>query len=449
MLACTVLATAYSLLKTPQYQSTAKVVVSIASATSSSDLAQGGTYVSQVVSTYTDVATTPYVLDPVIAQLKLPDTASQLSNRIVASTPIGESVIQVTASDPSPRQAAVIANAVTQRLAVAMQTLGPNSSNRTAAIRVSQVQSATPPTQASSPNTPLNVALGVLLGLILGLIAAIARSRFDTRITNAGDVERLTDYPVLGTVAYRRSAATTPLATDADTQFPRVEEFKALRSRVLHATNRDQPTTVLVTAPGNGAGTSTTAANLAIALAAVGTSVVLVDTNLRHPALATYFGVQGEPGLTDILTGRIEVDQALKKSVPGRVALLPTGTDGDEPDLLQSPRMTALIDDLSTRFQVVVLDAPPALTNVDTLALARQVDGVIVIAAVGHTDKLRLQRSLADIDDAGAWVLGLVVTLTSALPGRRSRRKQADAPASTRAQGPEPLDTQPVTTRSR
>jgi capsular exopolysaccharide synthesis family protein len=418
------LATAYSLLKTPQYVATSKALLTTDSASSSLDLTQGTSYAQSVVKTYADVATTPYVLDPVIARLKLPDTAEQLSSRVVAAAPLEETVLQITTTDSSPRAAADISNTVMSQLGNSVVTLAPDSANRSASVRLTLLQKAVAPTAPISPNVPLNTALGLVLGLVLGLLVGFARNRFDTGISTARDVSLITDFPALGSVGFRRGARRSPIVTDTHRSYARVEEFKALRSEILRANPTRRPMSIMVAASTSGEGASTTAANLAVALAGTDRRVLLVDANLRHPTAAALLGVEGTVGLSDVLGGGVDPEHAIRATDRDGLSVLSAGARTDTPGRLLDPlTLETLIADLNRRFDVVLIDAPPLLANDEALRIGRVVDGVVVIAASGRADRVRLQRALQDLDESGAWVLGVVVTMaTGSSTGDRRRR---------------------------
>lgn len=417
------LASGYSLLKTPQYQATAKAVVQPTAATSSLDLTQGTSYAQTAVKTYADIATTTYVLDPVIKRLKLSDTPEQLRSRVIVVAPLDETVLTVTTSDSDPRRAAQIANAVLTQTANAVQTLSPDAASRTASVRMTLVESAAPPASPFSPNVPLNTALGLVLGLVLGLLAAFVRNQFDNGISTARDIGLVTDLPVIGSVGLRRSARRTPIVIDSERSFARVEEYKALRSEILRANPVRRPVALAITSATTRQGVSTTAANLAVSLASGDRRVLLVDANLRHPSVADLLGVDGATGLTDVLQSGVDIDRVIQRTEWDSLSVLAAGSTVDNPgQLFQRLAVETLVENLTARFDVVLIDAPPLLSNEESARLSRAVNGVIVVAASGRSDRVRLQRALTDLDEAGAWVLGVVLALSPGAPSVPRRR---------------------------
>ena len=159
-------------------------------------------------------------------------------------------------------------------------------------------------------------------------------------------------------------------------------------------------------------GKSTTGANLAIALADAGSRVLFVDADLRRPKVADYMGLEGAVGLTDVLIGRAEIDDVIQPWGAAELFVLPAGPVPPNPsELLGSTRMSQLISDLNDRFDVVIFDSPPLLPVTDAAILAKNVGGAIVVVAAGRAHKHQLKGALTALQNVGAPVSGLVLTM--------------------------------------
>ena len=159
----------------PMYTASATSYVSLRSSSSVTDLQQGGSVAQQVGRTYADLTRSSYLLQGVIADLHLATTPEALAQRITAETPVDTAVLRIEVADPSPAQAARIANAVQDRLGRMVGSLAPSVTH---AARVSAVQRAVPPTAPSSPSAPVDGALGgAAVWLLLALVAAARRWR--------------------------------------------------------------------------------------------------------------------------------------------------------------------------------------------------------------------------------------------------------------------------------
>ena len=407
-------ATAYSLLKTPEYEATTKVFVSTQSASSVGDLAQGNTFTQQVVQSYTDIVTTPIVLDPVIADLDLSTTNTALAQQVTASAALNTVVIEITVTDMSASASANIANEIARSLSnVVRDDLAPSTTGTAAPVKVTVVQPASVPLAPSSPNIPLNIALGLLVGLALGVSIAVLRSVLDTRIRGIHDVETVTTAPVLGGIAFDQKGAKRPLIVQDDPRSPRAESFRSLRTNLQFLDFDGRARSFVVTSAIQGEGKTTTVANLGIALSDAGARVVIVDADMRRPQLAEMMGVEGAVGLSDVLIGKVSLVEAIQPwGSEGRLSILPAGQIPPNPsELLGSQWATDMIDSLNETFDVVLIDAPPLLPVSDAAILSKRTGGAIVVVAAGRTRRAQLTGAIDALDAIGGDVLGVVVTM--------------------------------------
>jgi capsular exopolysaccharide synthesis family protein len=406
-------ASAYSLLVTAQFSATAKVFVSTQGSGSTAELAQGSSFTIARVKTYSELARTPIVLLPVISSLKLDGSAEALASRVSASAPLGTSIIEITVVDADPTNAARIANAVSQSLtSVVAEIETPDAEGATSPVKLAPAQTATVPVAPASPNTPLNIALGALVGLAIGVGTAVLRQTLNTRIRTERDVQQLSDLPILGGIVFDKTSPEHPLVMHEDPRSPRAESFRTLRTNLQYLDVGRTDRGFVVTSSVENEGKSTTAANLAIALADAGARVLLVDADLRRPSVANYMGVEGAVGLTDLLIGRAELDDVIQPWGRGKLFVLPAGQVPPNPsELLGSTRMSLLVAGFHDAFDVVLYDSPPLLPVTDAAILATVVGGTIVVVAAGRTHRNQLTGALAALGQVGAPVSGLVLTM--------------------------------------
>ncbi len=404
-------AAAYSFLQTPVYMSTSKVFVSTQSANSVSELTQGGTYTQQLVKSYADVATSPIVLQPVIEQLGLDETPRALASRVSASAPLNTVVIEISASDPSPERAAAIADSISRNLAAVVPEISPAANGQTSPVKLTQIEAAAVSSFPVSPRKAVNIGLGVLVGLGLGIGISALRRTLDVRIRGSRDVELVTDRPVLGRITRDPVAAERPLIVQDDSRSARAEAFRTLRTNLQFLDFGRGSRVMVVTSAVEGEGKSTTAANLAIAIADSGLSVLVIDADLRQPRLADYLGIDGGVGLTDVLIGNVEVDDAVQPWGDQKMAVLPAGEIPPNPsELLQSPALSMMLTALKKKYGTIIIDAPPLLPVSDGSILARRASGAIVVSSVKRSSRQQLQRALAVLDQVDAKTLGVVLT---------------------------------------
>jgi capsular exopolysaccharide synthesis family protein len=190
------------------------------------------------------------------------------------------------------------------------------------------------------------------------------------------------------------------------------EQYRSLRTRIKRAENGRAVRAIIVTSPAKGDGKSLTAANLALTMAQeYQQRVLLLDADLRRPTVHRLLAINDGPGLSDVLTGAVDVNQALV-SLPGHhLTVLPAGTPPNHPaELLGSAAMRRLLDTLRTRFDRILIDMPPVAPLADLHILAPMADGVLMIVRAGVTPKPAIERALSGLDMSK--VLGLVLNET-------------------------------------
>lgn len=405
------IAAVYSLTRTPTYETQSTVFVSSQTGGTIQELQQGNVFTQARVTTYTNLVSTPIVMNPVIAELGLGVTATELGEQVEASSALNTTLITITVSDPDPIEAADIANALASSLTSAVEAIETPNGSETSPVRLTRVKDALPPLAPSSPNVPLNLALGALVGLAIGVGAAVLRSVLDTRIRAPRDVEQVTDRPMIGAIPFDPRVKDRPLIVHADPLSPRAEAFRALRTN-LQFLDMDGRSSFVVTSSVPSEGKSTTTINLAIALADAGKRVALIDTDLRKPKVAEYLGMEGGAGLTDVLINRARVGDVMLPWGQRSLYVLPAGKVPPNPsELLGSAQMHTLLEVLERDFDVVLCDAPPLLPVTDAAILAKATSGAIVIVASGQTNRHQLEGAMEALQTVGAKIAGLVMTM--------------------------------------
>jgi len=169
------------------------------------------------------------------------------------------------------------------------------------------------------------------------------------------------------------------------------EQFKILRTNLLFSASGKKPRSILVTSVAEGEGKSFVAANLAVSVAThVNWNVLLVDCDLRRPSIHRQFGFPEVPGLSHYLSNGTNLPLLLKRTAVKHLTILPAGRSPDNPsELLSSQRMTAFIDELVARYndRLIILDSPPAKLTAEAVALARHVDGILLVIKYGSTPR--------------------------------------------------------------
>jgi capsular exopolysaccharide synthesis family protein len=400
----------YSLLNKPVYTAETQLFVAIQGSGSVTELQQGNTFSQARVQSYVRTVATPAVLQPAIDSLALPLTSEQLSKKVKATADLNTVLVNISVSDNSPVQAAAIAQAVATSLVQTVDMLEKPKAGGTSPVRLSIVTPAVAPLEPSAPNLKLNLLLGLFSGVVLGAGTAIARGALDNRIRGEADLRRATALPLLGGIAFDSDATKKPLLTQTASQSPRAESFRQLRTNLQFANVAGKAKSVLVTSSLPGEGKSTTATNMAIALAQAGNTVCLVDADLRRPMVDEYLKLERSAGLTTALVGSAELEDLLQPWGDDSLFVLTSGQIPPNPsELLGSTEMRDLLRCLEDTFDIVVLDAPPLLPVTDAAVLSQHVGGVVVVVGSQKTKQNEVVKALSSLDLVQANVMGIVL----------------------------------------
>lgn len=401
-----------SLLQNPQYEAETRVYVSTDSASTVAELGQGTTYTQQIVESFVEVTTTPRVLQPVIDELGLDYTSAELAEETVVTAGNNTVLMEITVTDEDPAMAAEIANAVTASLIGVVSEITPSATGDASSISVEILQEAVGPEFPVAPNVPLNLVLGFLVGLTLGVAIAVLRDVLDTRIRGEHDISVITETPVLGGIVYDSEAQKRPLVVQVDPKSPRAESFRTLRTNLQFLEIGESKRSFVFTSSIQGEGKSTTVANTAITMQEAGQRVLVIDADLRRPRLADYFGLEGAVGLTNVLIGKVDLEDVVQYWGTHDLAVLPAGDIPPNPsELLGSPSMDALLRSVEDQFDVILIDAPPLLPVTDAAVLATRATGAIVIVAAGKTHRQQLRGAVTSLENVGAKLFGVIPTM--------------------------------------
>ena len=260
-----------------------------------------------------------------------------------------------------------------------------------------------------TPNKRLNLIMAVLLGLIGGVALALLIDHLDNTLKDPEELERAFGLAVLGVIPRARTAETS-VVDASDPEASSAEPYRSLRSNLRFAATDGSLGCVLVTSPGPGEGKTTTAINLAITCAEMGEGVVLVDTDLRRPTIATKLSLPNETGLTNCVVGEQPLEAMLQTAKQGGVQVLTSGpTPPNALQIIESEAMRAMIAELRKRAGLVVLDSPPVALLADAQALASLADGVVLVIELGKTRRPVLTRALDSLSRTGTRCLGVVI----------------------------------------
>lgn len=196
-----------------------------------------------------------------------------------------------------------------------------------------------------------------------------------------------------------------------DSPFLVQEAYKTLRTNVMFSLPGSGCKCVGITSPTPGDGKSTTAANLAIALAQINKRVLLIDCDMRLPSVATKFNIQAIPGLSDYLVGQARIEDAVRKSEEYGIHILPSGNiPPDSTGLLEDKQLEHLFNAFRNIYDYVVVDLPPVTSVPDAVILSRYLDGYLLTIRQNKTKHNDIKSMLKQLQMTDARVLGFVTT---------------------------------------
>ena len=272
-------------------------------------------------------------------------------------------------------------------------------------MAVSVRQIAEPPSYAARPRVSLNLALGALVGLVVGLGLAFFIEYLDTSVKTMEDVESLLGVPVLAIIPKN-----IKLLHKEPGDTPDAEAYRILRTNIEFNRKSPDANTLSLVSGGPGEGKSTTLANLAFTSAQGGYSTLIVDADLRRPVQHSIFDISNKVGLTNYLTTDMRLEDVIVPTSVENLSLLPSGIlPSDSVGILNSQRMSDMIAELKTRYDIVFFDSPPMLGVSDASVLASEVDQTIIVVQHRRFPRAMLTRVKQAVLGVGGTVLGVVL----------------------------------------
>ena len=407
---------------TPKYESTATLFVATQTGTTTAEAYQNDLFSQQRTLSYAALATSEQVAVRAVDQLKAPISPDALRAKIKANAVVKTVMLNITVSDSSPGQAQAYAAAVADQVVGLVSELETSRRGGTPSAAAVIVDDANYPTKPAGLSLMKRIGVGAAGGLVIGLLAALLAGVSDKRLRGRENIESATGSLVMGGLP-KDPLRSNANAVDLDNNSLYAERIRELRTNLRFTVlpgNSGPPRCIAVTSPGEGDGRTTTAIDLAAALAESGRSVLLVDGDLRQPTLADRVSSDGAVrdaaqlrGLTTVLVGEQDLrDVIVEVPVGGHaISLLPAGPSSPRPgELWATDRAAALLEHLRKTFDYVVIDTPPLGAYTDGAVVGALADGAILLARIGGTTARSLRRAVETLTSANVTLLGTVVT---------------------------------------
>jgi len=290
------------------------------------------------------------------------------------------------------------------------------------------VTSPVVPSVPVGPPRSKNIAIAFAVSLLMGLGLAFLLDQFDSTLKSVEDISYYTYLPTLALIPARngngplslkqrvrlrfgKSQVESVLAFTEDLRSPTAEAYRHLRASLLFAAEGVSPRSILVTSGSPFEGKTTTAISTAITLAQSGEQVLLMDCDLRRPRIHRHFNIPNSEGLTTYLSGERDIDSLFvhHQAYPNLKLITAGPTAANPADVLGSHEMRALLKDMGTRFDHVIIDSSPASSFADASIISPMVDGVVLVVHCERSSRGVVRRVKERLQSVGGSICGVVL----------------------------------------
>lgn len=407
---------AFTFLSPAKYTSTAELFATYTGqendSQNSNEMNSGASYLSTQIKTYPQLIKTQTILEPVIQDLSLDMTVSDLAAMVTATNPTNTFMVDISVEARDAKQSADIANSVAKNLSKQISSALYADGAGKSPIQLSVVQQAQTPTSPSSPKVPLYLAAGFVLAVIVAVGAALLKDVLNTKVEGIEDAKSLTDSSPLGSIARASVFGRSKPVVISEPSSREAEEFRRIRTNIsfLSPSKKEHGHLIVITSTAPAEGKTTVAVNTAAAIAESGKTVLLIDADLRHPSVAQKLGVEGHVGLSHILSGQASPRDIVQPYWKPTFHLLPAGKrPGNASILLNSDMMAEMIEQALEQYDYVVLDTAPLSVANDAAIFGKMTDGVVMVVGKGVVDKKELQATVEALNTSEIPVLGFVL----------------------------------------
>ena len=263
------------------------------------------------------------------------------------------------------------------------------------------------------PQTPRVLGIALVIGLVLGLGAGLLQDMRDQRLRSADEIQSLLGVSVLGVVPHM-STETSIVERGQKVHLEPVsdiaEAYRTVRTAIYFGVPDSSAKKMLVTSPAPGDGKTTSASNIAIAMAMAGQRTLILDCDFRRPTQHKVFETKHETGLSSVIVGKSDLHAAIQPTATKDLFVLPCGPVPPNPsELLNSQAFSDILDKLAAEFDHVIIDSPPVMAVADARILAASADLTILVLRAEKSTRKASEHALESLVGVGANVLGVVV----------------------------------------
>lgn len=416
----------------PEYQASALLYVNNNAPSSNASLGMSYadlTAAKSLVDSYLVILQSRGTLEDVIEYTGVDRTYAELRGMLTSAAVNETEIFQVVVTSTDPEEAEAIANGIAEILPQRIASIIDGTSTKV-------VDYAIVPSAASSPNHIKNTILGALIGFILSVGIIVLVELFDVTLKEEEDIKRCSNYPILAHVTnmersgmggyyknyYKRYAVNAPGASaqtsavvGSGISFAASEAYKLLRTKIQYSFADDQKCRVIaVSSSMAGEGKSVSSVNLANTMAQFGERVLLIDCDLRRPTVAEKLNLNKTPGLSEYLTGNMDVNDLFQQygsdQMDKQFHVITAGACPPNPvELLNSSKMAELTTSLRGLFDYIIMDMPPVGDVSDALVAAKIADGVLMVVRQNYCNRIVFKDALRQFEFVNSRILGVVV----------------------------------------
>lgn len=397
-----------SVVQSPKYESAVSLYVTAGVDANATSAYQGAMASEQRVGSYVQLATSDAIISSALQKTGIGLSESEVRSRVRSSAEPDTVLFNISVSDSDAGRAALLANGIGAAMVEYVRDLEKPADGTQPLAKITVVSPAVVATKPFSPNFSRNVLMGLVGGLFLGLLVVLVRFRFDRYVRSSSEIESLIRKPILGAIPASTELARVGLADFALGGDAIAENYRRLRVNLSFCRADSPPRVILLTSASPSEGKSTSAVNLAAALAEAGNRVVIVGADLRKPSMPG-LELLGHVGFTDCLSSELSPRSVVQTDNRSGLDVLVAGRQPPSPvELLGSSRARMCLEELRESYDYVVVDSPPVCGLADSLVLSQFVDAVLFVVRQGVCQRSVLTSAVNDIEASGAWIAGAI-----------------------------------------